>query len=505
MQTRNLTGTVALGSLTAAVALLAGLSNASAQTAPGGGSFPQSFLIPGTNTSLSLYGVIKMSATQQFGSQHTGDTNASGAMPFQLGQLALEGPGATAGTSAARTEYAMHGGLRAQVKSTTFTFETRTPTDLGELKTVMSMDFSLFANQANYVGTSTSNNKPSPGAGNSEAPRILWAYGTIGPWLIGQTNTAWADPLLSPSDVGDPNQMGFVTTSNVRQPQIRYTYLAGNGITLSGSLEAHPDGAKYLTPNSSTVATTATIMTSAAIGSFTSDNTDTGGVTNLPSFNTGIAWDQPWGHLMARAGVAQVEIRNATSGTQIMGTTCAPATATCTNTGTNNLTKWGWAAETGFALNTWGQDQWKGLVNYTVGTGNWDSDLGSAGGEAFINGYTGQFSLTKELAIETSYTHRFNPNWRMTAEVGVGFYNKPSSAAGLTNTCGTGPATCNNTAAQLASIEKRHLASHLVGVWAPLPGLFEITAAWTHWERTVQASSTWGQSNSYSLQAAFYW
>ena len=69
MNTRSLKGAVALGSLTATVALLAGLGTAQAQmgagqagpppaapTGPGAGSFPQSFLIPGTNTSLSLYG-----------------------------------------------------------------------------------------------------------------------------------------------------------------------------------------------------------------------------------------------------------------------------------------------------------------------------------------------------------------------------------------------------------------------------------------------------------------
>jgi hypothetical protein len=33
----------------------------------------------------------------------------------------------------------------------------------------------------------------------------------------------------------------------------------------------------------------------------------------------------------------------------------------------------------------------------------------------------------------------------------------------------------------------------------------ELTAEWDHWERTVQASSTWGQSNKYGVTVNFYW
>src|SRR5256885_6870374 len=116
MNTRNLKGTVALGSLTATVALLAGLSSASAQSAPGAGSFPQSFLIPGTNTSLSIYGVIKSSWRDNIGAQHDSDNGS----PFggrngrlHLNQLALQGPGAAGGNTATDPERAtIHGGLR---------------------------------------------------------------------------------------------------------------------------------------------------------------------------------------------------------------------------------------------------------------------------------------------------------------------------------------------------------------------------------------------------------
>jgi len=314
MKTRTAKGAVALGSLTATVALLAGLGSAQAQigagqaatppvapTGPGAGSFPQSFLIPGTNTSLSLYGKIALGISDNIGSQHLNDTSPSGggATPFPIGSLALEGPGAAGGTNFLQLDRSIHGGLRAAVKGTNFAFETRTPTDLGEVKTVMLVDFSLMASQSNYIGSGTAitSTKPSAGAGNNETPRIQWAYGTLGPWLIGQYNSAYADPLLTNPDIGDQSQVGPLQTANIRRPQIRYTYLAGNGITLSGSVESMNTGAEYCASTTVGACTGGTAAPQSIITDG-SDNLDVGGsgdggVVNLPSFNTGIAWDQP--------------------------------------------------------------------------------------------------------------------------------------------------------------------------------------------------------------------
>src|SRR5579863_2536526 len=273
MTTRNSKGTVALGSLTATVALLAGLSNAQAQSAPGAGSFPQSFLIPGTNTSLSVYGTVQASFRDNWGAQHTSDagpTPGAAANAFPTGTLALQGPGAQAGNSTtAAAQNSIHGGLRGNAATTIFTIETRTPSNLGEIKTVMTTDFNLLASQGNYSAATTNQSiKPSQGSGNTDVPRLRWAYGTLGPWLIGQYNSAYADAALYPdiSDAGlDP---GYVNTANVRQPQIRYTYLAGNGITPSASIEYQESGTLYISPG--TVATAA--MTSAGVSQVTSDN-----------------------------------------------------------------------------------------------------------------------------------------------------------------------------------------------------------------------------------------
>jgi|GEM_PF-1749273 len=526
MKTRTVKGAIALGSLTATVALLAGLGSAQAQigagqpasppvapTGPGAGSFPQSFLIPGTNTSLSLYGKISMAVWDNIGSQHLNDTSPSGggATPFQINALALEGPGAAGGTSVTQLDRSIHGGLRNTVKGTNFAIETRTPTDLGEVKTVMLVDFSLMASQSNYIGAGTAitSTKPSAGAGNNETPRIQWAYGTLGPWLIGQYNSAWSDPLMINPDIGDQSQIGPLQTVNIRRPQIRYTYLAGNGITLSASVESMNTGAAYCQNTTSTTCIGNLTLAPASIATDGSDNLDVGGssdggIVNLPSFNTGIAWDQPWGHVMGRVGVGRSELRG-TNATQLFNNGTSPSNFS------NDVTQWHWAVEGGVMLNTWGQDQWRGLINYSHGLSTYLSDLGPGGAstDMFINGQTGQVSSFNELALNTSYIHRFNPNWRTTGEFGIGFFNKPSSASGLSNCADSGAnLTCVSggaTAAQLASVEKRHIQAAWSLTYSPVPGQVDIGLELDYYDRQVQASGTGSAAWTQRLGFNFYW
>src|SRR5579871_6312653 len=81
MKIRKLNAATALGSLTASVALLAGMQGAHAQGAPGAGSFPGSFLVPGTQTSFKVGGYIKFDYTYDFG--QVMNING-GASPFGL-------------------------------------------------------------------------------------------------------------------------------------------------------------------------------------------------------------------------------------------------------------------------------------------------------------------------------------------------------------------------------------------------------------------------------------
>src|SRR5580692_2342636 len=90
--------TLAVGGLTAAIALLVGLSEANAQApapaAPlsGAGSFPLSFIVPGTNTSLHVGGFVQMDLRYDFSS--FGNSTSPGAdFNLNVTGVAIEGNG----------------------------------------------------------------------------------------------------------------------------------------------------------------------------------------------------------------------------------------------------------------------------------------------------------------------------------------------------------------------------------------------------------------------------
>ena len=161
-------------------------------------------------------------------------------------------------------------------------------------------------------------------------------------------------------------------------------------------------------------------------------------------------------------------------------------------------------------VNTWGQDQWRGLVNYSHGLSTYNSDAPAGTVDMVINGQNGKVSSLNELALTTSYIHRFNPNWRMTGAFGIGFFNKPSSATGWGNCANSGGAvaTCvpgGTTNAQLASIDKRHIFSGLALTYSPVPGMVDIKAELDYYDRQVQASNTGASAWAQNLSVAFYW
>jgi hypothetical protein len=128
-----------------------------------------------------------------------------------------------------------------------------------------------------------------------------------------------------------------------------------------------------------------------------------------------------------------------------------------------------------------------------------------------INGQTGQVSPISEVAFNTSYIHRFNPNWRTSAEFDIGFFGKPDAAAGFGN-CATATggavASCvagGATAAQSASIEKRHIHSGVSLTYSPVPGMVDIKAELDYYDRQVQATNTGASAWAQSLSVAFYW
>ncbi|MDD3288731.1 MAG: DcaP family trimeric outer membrane transporter [Alphaproteobacteria bacterium] len=171
------------------------------------GSFPGSILIPGTDTSIKLNGYVKLDVITDLGTSYGGEYNRFAAIP-------LDG--------SAKTK--INEETRFNARQSRFGIETRSATDMGELKTLIEGDF-----YGGSVGSRVIT--------NADGFTVRHAYGSLGPVLAGQTWSNFMDvgSLNETMDYGGPSGLIFI-----RQAQVRYTHDIGNW-TLIGSIE-NPQG-----------------------------------------------------------------------------------------------------------------------------------------------------------------------------------------------------------------------------------------------------------------------
>src|SRR5216684_2566637 len=214
-KSRKMSALTALGSLTAAVALLAGAPDAGAQPAQaGGGSFPGSFLVPGTNTSIKIGGFVKIVGIYDLDARN-GDTIATDTIPM---------PGSAA--------HGLHGATRIHARQSNINVDTRTPTAYGDLTTFVLLDF---------FGQNTSQAEHQS---NTQNARLVYAYGTLGPFLAGQWVSLFADTDAIPESVDPTGFIGAMDGLDNRQPQFRYTIVApgvarASKASYAGQLSGH--------------------------------------------------------------------------------------------------------------------------------------------------------------------------------------------------------------------------------------------------------------------------
>jgi Porin subfamily len=273
-----------------------------------GGSFPRSFLIPGTDTSIRVGGELRDNVTYFFNganpqtSPATSNVLNNGALngaPLKFGgPVPLNNPAKAKGES----------NFFNTPQQSKMNVETRTPTAYGEARTFIEFDFAgggAFAPGGANPLSST----------NSLVPRLRYAYGTLGGFLAGQANSNFSDPDADPPQLEFGGQVG--NPGVTRLPQVRYTMpLAPYGLlgALSVSAEAPETGAwtagqGLVSTDTGAVTTTAnpalacTTTTTAALVSTT--NCSIPG--NIPAVNPNkspapdltAAWyiPQPWGHM----------------------------------------------------------------------------------------------------------------------------------------------------------------------------------------------------------------
>src|SRR6516162_1204664 len=281
---QNLSRAAAIGGATAAIALLTGLSGARADEladlranqqllqqridqlaqaqgqqppAPGGvsgggpgsaygtrpiagqfvagGSFPRSFLIPGTDTSIRVGGFIDLTGPYYIQGANSGNPGTPSSNVGQNGNLNTVPigeqfiPGAPNGGIVPQQANHSRGNgvMYFSPQQSRINIETRTPTAWGESRTFFEFDWA--------GGNNFSAQSVQQGGGDSLLPRLRYAYGTLGGFLAGQAISNFSDADADTESMEFGGAAG--STGGQRIPQVRYTIAGPYGSAFSVAAE----------------------------------------------------------------------------------------------------------------------------------------------------------------------------------------------------------------------------------------------------------------------------
>lgn len=157
-----------------------------------GGDLPGSFRLPGSETSVRVYGFAEANLVKDFKATAPGDTFTN--LAEQPLNSSNPGKGKTVLTG----------------QTSRFGFETSTPTGLGPFNTKIEADFYGYCDS-----TSTSSTC------NRNRLRVRHAYGEYAGWLVGQTWSTFMDLDNTPETVDFNGPVGMPFR---RPTQLRYTY-----------------------------------------------------------------------------------------------------------------------------------------------------------------------------------------------------------------------------------------------------------------------------------------
>ena len=278
-----------------------------------GGSFPRSFLIPGTDTSLRIGGFANASALWYIkGAAPDGQLDGQGSnnTTFTDGQGGtgnLSGIPLNNSTARDRSHAFIISG-----KQTRFLVDARTPTAWGQAKAYIEFDFSY--NNTNIIQTNAES------VASSWLPRLRKAYATLGGLLAGQETGILHDPDADPElvDFGGEATGG----GRARAPQVKYTYAGPYGTVFNVGVEnpvprlngpfgqTDIDGNQIPTSTACSVTantSAATPVTTACLGSgaFFSPLT-----ASWPELIGTARTNQPWGHLQIGGVVRNTELND---------------------------------------------------------------------------------------------------------------------------------------------------------------------------------------------------
>jgi DcaP outer membrane protein/Porin subfamily len=280
-----------------------------------GGSFPRSFLIPGTDTSIRVGGFVDIVGTRYFQGANSGNpgtpssnTGQNGNMlGIPVGEAFIPGAPNHGIVPQSANQSRGNGVFYFSPQQSRIDIESRTPTAWGESRTFLAFDFA--------GGNNFSTQSVQQAGGDSLVPRLRFAYGTLGGFLGGQALSNFSDADADTESMDFGGAIGG--TGGQRIPQLRYT-IAGpygsafsvsaeqpitgiivpagtisNDQALSGSANGQSGPVAPLVPSESFcngVPCTGSGITSTTVQANPAQ-------TRAPSLTAATYWSQPWGHI----------------------------------------------------------------------------------------------------------------------------------------------------------------------------------------------------------------
>jgi len=438
------------------------------------GSFPRSILIPGTDTSIKIYGQI----TEVLDYWMSGGGSVVNASP----QTTTVGDNGILQSISLRNTPASargNGVFSQSPKESKIGFETRTPTPFGEARTVFEFDW------AGSTSFSPGGADPTSVSDNL-VPRLRYAYGTLGGFLAGQATSNFSDPDANSETLDFGGNVG--EPGHVRIPQIRYTMPAWWGTSFSVSAEtpatiiATGNGLEASDAGVIPTVTTSCTVTATGVATTCTSALLTSGVTPLnvtkataPDFTAAWYIPQPWGHLDF-SGVLRPGI-DVTDGHYFAKTYIGYGG----HVGASYSPGWfGWTKDTFSAHFTAGDT----IGPFLNSSSNFDlaTNYGLAGSYGSFGGPTTAaaagsiiFKPTQEMGAELGYQHWWMPNLR--SNINGGFnahYGIPIKLVG---------------AAQAAAINKELISAHANLIWNPVSSV-DVGIEYMWGQRTVLNNQT---------------
>lgn len=432
------------------------------------GSFPRSFLIPGTETSLQVGGFVMLDAGYAMSggapNQSNGASQVTGAPSVSGLPLDLHGTGLFA-APAFNPHSRGVGVFHMSASNSRFFVETRTPTVWGEALTHLEFDF--YGCTSGGVDCSNLNNGTNP-----NLPRLRLAYGTLGGFMAGQ-NWVPGNDLAAHAEIfdfgGEEGNFGYA-----RAPQVGYKmpipWLAGATV---GTYAVAP-ATQLATPVGAVEDDTFAVNNTSGCNACSTALAVNPLKSSLPDGALVINWEQPWGHFQLHGVVRDEKLQDGRFITQEyigygggFSGNVKPAWFGWTK---DNL---GFEAWSGDGLGHWGSDPGTGFPGTTMGLAtNFGGASAGCYGGALTLGVTAcgtpagvaysaaNAALVRATTItswggQVNYQHWWTGNLRSTISGGILHEDIPTNLIGLS------AATFN--------FNKEGLTAHANLIWSPVP------------------------------------